>query len=130
MRLNSVWNWIINSNAGIDERTFLSYEFGSFLTSKKRMLMITSKEYYRGNQDIAHKQRTMVDQNNIEHLLHRYHGFRLLIDVASFLAISVDGFRKVYQRGFFFAHHGPYRWCGDNSFVWFTQRYRRHSIGV
>lgn len=70
MRLNSVWNWIINSNAGIDERTFLSYEFGSFLTSKKRMLMITSKEYYRGNQDIAHKQRTMVDQNNIEHLLH------------------------------------------------------------
>ena len=67
---------------------------------------------------------------NIEHLLHRYHGFRLLIDVASFLAISVDGFRKVYQRGFFFAYHGPYRWCGDYSFVWFTQRYCRHSIGV
>lgn len=70
MRLNNVWNWIINSHAGIDEVTFLSYEFGKFLISKKRSLMITAKEYYKGNQDIIHKQRTMLDQNNIEHPLY------------------------------------------------------------
>ena len=61
MFISDLINRAIRNNAPMTERQFLSRELQKWMSSKERRAMITGRKYYNGEQDILHKERSVVD---------------------------------------------------------------------
>lgn len=61
MFISDLINRALRDNAPMTERQFLSRELQKWMSSKERRAMITGRKYYNGEQDILHKERSVVD---------------------------------------------------------------------